>query len=85
MSSISINDLAHSTTLDSRDLAAVRGGSGFASPEINVNVAVTQQLAQFQKIGVNVLNGNGVIGAGLGFGDHDLALAAEEWKANRAA
>ena len=82
MSSISINDLARNSSLDSRAMSAVRGGSGFGPPDITVNVAVNQQLAQFQKIGVNVLNGNGVIGAG--FGGHDVAQAAAEWAANRA-
>jgi hypothetical protein len=38
-------------------------------------VNVNQQLAQFQQIGVNVLNNNGVIGAGF-VGPHiDVAAA----------
>lgn len=82
MSSIVIRDLARSTAMDSRAMSAVRGGSGFGPP-INVNVEVSQQIGQFQQIGVNVLNNNGVIGAG--FVGPDLKLAAAEWTANRAA
>jgi hypothetical protein len=82
MSSIVIRDLARSTAMDSRAMSAVRGGSALA-PGINVNVAVTQQIGQFQQIGVNVLNNNSVIGAG--FAGPDLKLAAEEWIENRAA
>jgi hypothetical protein len=79
MSSIVIRDLARSTAMDRRAMSAVRGGSGFGPP-ITVNVAVNQQLAQFQQIGVNVLNNNGVIGAGLV--GPDLKQAAAEWTAN---
>jgi hypothetical protein len=82
MSSIVIRDLARSTAMDSRAMSAVRGGSGFGPP-ISVNVAVSQQIGQFQQIGVNVLNNNGVIGAG--FVGPDLKLAAQEWAANRTA
>jgi hypothetical protein len=82
MSSIVIRDLARSTAMDSRAMSAVRGGSGFGPP-INVNVEVNQQIGQFQQIGVNVLNNNGVIGAG--FVGPDLKLAAAEWAANRSA
>jgi hypothetical protein len=45
-------------------------------------VNVNQQLAQFQQIGVNVLNNNGVIGAG--FVGPDVRLAAPMWGENRA-
>jgi hypothetical protein len=82
MSSIVIRDLARSTAMDSRAMSAVRGGTGFGPP-INVNVEVNQQIGQFQQIGVNVLNNNGVIGAG--FVGPDLKLAAAEWTANRSA
>jgi hypothetical protein len=82
MSSIVIRDLARSTAMDSRAMSAVRGGTAFGPP-INVNVAVNQQIGQFQQIGVNVLNNNSVIGAG--FVGPDLKLAAAEWTANRSA
>ena len=82
MSSLVIRDLARSTAMDSRAMSAVRGGSALV-PGINVNVAVTQQIGQFQQIGVNVLNNNGVIGAG--FVGPDMKLAAAEWIENRAA
>jgi hypothetical protein len=81
MSSISINDLACNTSLDSRAMSAVRGGSGFGPPDVTVNVAVNQKFAHLQQISVDVLNGNGVIGAG--FGGIDVAKAAAEWS-NRA-
>ena len=64
MSTITIHDLAHRNELDSRELSAVQGGYAGLGKDINVNVNVNQQLAQFQQIGVNVLNNNGVIGAG---------------------
>jgi hypothetical protein len=46
-------------------------------------VNVNQQLGQFQQIGVNVLNNNGVIGAS--FVAPDVQLAASLWGANHAA
>jgi hypothetical protein len=81
MSSIVIRDLARNAAMDSRAMSAVRGGTA-RGPNINVNVAVSQQIGQFQQIGVNVLNNNGVIGAG--FVGPDLKLAAAEWAENRA-
>ncbi len=77
MSSILIRDLARNHALDQREMSAVRGGIA-AIPDVNVNVTLNQQFAQFQQIGVNVLNNNGVIGAaGLDFGH-----AAAQWKEN---
>ena len=81
MSSIAIHDLAHSAAIDDRAMTAVRGGYAFGK-DVNVNVNVNQQLAQFQQIGVNVLNNNGVIGAG--FVGPDVQLAASLWGANHA-
>lgn len=81
MSSIHIHDLAHRAALDRQALAAVRGGSAAFGKDINVNVNVNQQLGQFQQIGVNVLNGNGVIGAG--FHGPDIGLDAALWGQNR--
>jgi L-asparaginase/Glu-tRNA(Gln) amidotransferase subunit D len=63
MSSILIRDLAHSAALDKQAMALVRGGTGFGK-DVNVNVNINQQIGQFQQIGINVLNNNGVIGAG---------------------
>ncbi|MES2259734.1 MAG: hypothetical protein V4724_14530 [Pseudomonadota bacterium] len=82
MSSIIIHDLAHSAALDRRAMSAVRGGSAWG-PDVNVNVELNQQIGQFQQIGVNVLNNNGVIGAG--FGGPDVSLAAKQWAANHTA
>jgi hypothetical protein len=82
MSSIQIRDLAHSAALDNQAMASVRGGFAGLGKDVNVNVNVNQQLAQFQQIGVNVLNNNGVIGAG--FVGPDIRLAASLWAENRA-
>ena len=73
MSSIAIHDLAHRSELDGQAMSAVRGGYAFGK-DVNVNVNVNQQLMQYQQIGVNVLNNNGVIGAG--FKGPDISLDA---------
>ena len=74
MSSIAIQDLARNTALDRHAMAAVRGGGssyggGYGGyglgKDINVNVNVVQELAQFQQIGISVLNNNGSIGSGV--------------------
>jgi hypothetical protein len=82
MSCIVIQDLAHHAALDSQAMSAVRGGSSFG-PDVNVNVNLNQQIGQFQKIGINVLNNNGVIGAG--FVGPDVSVAASLWAQNHAA
>jgi hypothetical protein len=85
MSSIAIRDLAHASELDSHAMSAVAGGSGFGGfggfgKDVNVNVAVNQQIGQFQQIGINVLNNNGVIGAG--FKGPSIDVAAALWAEN---
>ena len=80
MSSIVVKDLAHSARLDKLAMARVAGGNAFG-PNVNVNLNVNQQIAQFQQIGINVLNNNGVIGAG--FKGPDIDLAANLWAENR--
>jgi hypothetical protein len=83
MSSIAIRDLAHASELDRHAMSAVTGGSGFGSgfgKDVNVNVNVNQQIGQFQQIGINVLNNNGVIGAG--FKGPDIDVAAALWAEN---
>ena len=74
MSSIAIKDLAHSSELDSQSMLAVHGGSAFGK-DVNVNVNVNQQIGQFQQIGINVLNNNGIIGSGFVGPDIDVAAA----------
>lgn len=81
MSSVMIQDLAHATELDSRALAGVRGGSGWGAPDVKVNLTVNQQIAQFQDIGVNVLNGNGSIGAGVT--GPSIDLSPSQWAVNQ--
>jgi hypothetical protein len=87
MSSIAIADLAHASELDSHAMTAVRGGSGLGGglggsfgKDVNVNVNVNQQIGQFQQIGINVLNNNGVIGAG--FKGPNIDVAAALWAEN---
>jgi hypothetical protein len=80
MSSIVVRDLAHNARLDQLAMAGITGGNAFG-PNVNVNLNVNQQIAQFQQIGINVLNNNGVIGAG--FKGPDIDLAANLWAENR--
>lgn len=81
MAAIRIHDLAHTCRLDRHAMAAVRGGT-LGAPNVNVNIAVKQQIAQFQDIGVNVLNNNGVIGAG--FTGPSVELSPLQWAQNQA-
>lgn len=81
MSSLMIGDLAHSRSMDVRAMASVRGGGAFG-PDVNVNVNLNQQIAQFQKIDVNVLNNNGSIGPG--FVGPNISLSPEQWAKNEA-
>jgi hypothetical protein len=81
MTAIVIQDLATRHTLDSSAMARVRGG--IAMPNVNVNVNLDQKIGQFQNIQVNVLNNNGVIGAG--FTAPSLALNPVQWGRNDAA
>ena len=81
MSSIAIQDLAHSAPLDHQAMSSVRGGHAFGK-DVNVNVNVNQQIGQFQQIGINVLNNNGVVGAG--FKGPDIDLDASLWARNQA-
>jgi len=79
MSSITIRDLAHTETLDSKAMSDVRGGklaSAANRPfaDVNVNVDIDQTITQFQQIQVNALNNIGVIGADFGF-ELDLKTA----------
>lgn len=63
--SIQINDLAKSSDLDQASMASVRGGNSWLAglgPIANVNVGVSQNLAQLQNVEVNTLNNVGSIG-----------------------
>lgn len=71
MPSIAIRDLSHSTELEHHAMGAIRGGFAFG-PDTKVNLNVNQQIFQVQDIGVNVLNNNGLIGAGFKGPDIDL-------------
>jgi hypothetical protein len=67
--------------MDSHAMAGVRGGSAWG-PDIKVNVSLNQQIAQYQNIGVNVLNNNGVIGSG--FVGPGISLNPKQWAKNEA-
>lgn len=87
MSSLMIRDLPAQRSLDRQAMAAVQGGTGMPGggnswmaglgPVANVNVGVTQNIAQLQNIDVSVLNNNGVIGAG--FGGLKLDVSPKQW------
>lgn len=81
MSSIIVKDLTHASELDGRAMSQVQGGFAFGK-DVNVNVNVNQQIGQFQQIGINVLNNNGVIGAG--FKGPDIDVAAKLFAENKA-
>jgi hypothetical protein len=83
MQSIVIRDLARSRELSPQAMSAVRGGMMAGGPNVNVNVNLDQKIGQFQKIQVNVLNGNGVIGAG--FSGPALDVSPSQWAMNEAA
>jgi hypothetical protein len=82
MPSIVIQDLARTRELDPHAMSAVRGGTAARGPNVNVNVNLDQQIGQFQAIQVNVLNGNGVIGAG--FEGPKLDVSPSQWAMNSA-
>ncbi|QCP49914.1 hypothetical protein FAZ95_12450 [Trinickia violacea] len=75
MSSLVIHELAPGPDLDRKAMASIRGGvanlgpgspGGLGSPNINVNVGVSQNINQVQNIEVAALNNIGVLGADLG-------------------
>jgi hypothetical protein len=82
MPSIMIQDLARSRELDPHAMTAVRGGMAAWGPNVNVNVNLDQKIGQFQAVQVNVLNGNGVIGAG--FTAPELGVSPTQWAVNSA-
>ena len=80
MSSLTIRDLPERRALDRKSMSAVRGGNSWLAglgPVANVNVGITQNIAQLQNVEVNALNNNGVIGAG--FGPLSLNVSPKQW------
>ncbi|HYC41929.1 MAG TPA: hypothetical protein VEB70_02950 [Noviherbaspirillum sp.] len=80
MSSIMIHDLPRAAELDRKAMSAVRGGNSWLKglgPIANVNVGVSQNIAQFQNVEVNALNNIGVIGAG--FVPPSLNVSPAQW------
>lgn len=73
MSTITVSNLAHDRALDHDAMRAIHGGSSGGNtwlaglgPLANVNVDVSQNITQLQKVDVTTLNNVGVIGAGFG-------------------
>ena len=72
MSSLMIRELAPGAELDRKAMASIRGGTGsllgggLGSPDVNVNVGVSQNINQIQNVEVNALNNIGILGAGFG-------------------
>ncbi|HLX01110.1 MAG TPA: hypothetical protein VKS80_03220 [Trinickia sp.] len=72
MSSLVIHELAPGPDLDRKAMASIRGGAagllggGLGSPNVNVNVGVSQNINQVQNVEVAALNNIGVLGADLG-------------------
>lgn len=71
MSTLTISNLEQDRLLDHDAMCAIRGGSGNSwlaglGPLANVNIGVSQNITQFQKVDVNTLNNVGVIGSGFG-------------------
>jgi len=80
MSSLTICDLPAQRRLDAGAMRAVRGGNSWLSglgPVANVNVGVSQNIAQLQNVQVNALNHVGIIGAG--FGPLALNVSPSQW------
>ncbi|WP_206998667.1 hypothetical protein [Trinickia mobilis] len=72
MSTLVIHELAPGSELDRKAMASIRGGTGsllgggLGSPNVNVDVNVSQKINQFQNVQVDALNNIGVLGADLG-------------------
>ena len=73
MSTITISNLEEDRLLDRDAMCTIRGGHGSGNswlaglgPLANVNVGVSQNITQLQKVDVNTLNNVGVIGSGFG-------------------
>jgi hypothetical protein len=86
MSSIAIEDLTRSRELDRHAMSGIRGGTAPSAnfgPNVNVNINLDQRIGQVQDIKLNVLNNNGVIGAG--FVGPNVTLSPVQWATNNAA
>jgi len=91
MSSLAIEDLACSRELDRHAMSGIRGGETARpnaqganfGPNVTVNLNLDQRIGQVQDIKLNVLNNNGVIGAG--FVGPDVTLSPRQWATNNAA
>jgi len=80
MSTLMIYDLPLAAELDRKPMMSVRGGNSWLKglgPIANVNVGVSQNIAQLQNVQVNALNNVGVIGAG--FIPPSLNVSPSQW------
>ena len=70
MSTITISNLEYDQALDHKAMSTIRGGSNSWLAGLgaiaNVNVGISQNITQFQKVDVNTLNNVGAIGPGFG-------------------
>ena len=81
---LAIHDLPKSEELDSKAMVDVTGGYGLSDmgAYANVNINISQNIAQFQNVEVNALNNIGVLGADLG--PLRFAVSPSQWASNRA-
>ena len=79
MSSITVRNLAPSRDLDRKAMAAVRGGAGIGSPEINISVPITLSQTNNLVQTTSVLN-NSYVGASLA-----LDVRPNQWAMNAVA
>jgi hypothetical protein len=80
MSALQIQDLTENTELDRAAMSTVLGGNSWLrglGPIAEVNVGISQNIAQVQNVDVNTLNNVGVIGAG--FGPLGLNVSPSQW------
>ena len=81
---LSIKDLPESRELDHQALADVSGGyfSPSAFADVDINIAIDQDINQFQNVQVSALNNIGVLGADLG--PLNFNVSPSQWAANYA-
>jgi hypothetical protein len=79
MSSLTIRNLERSTDLDRKAMSAVRGGTGFGSPNISVYVPINISQENNLSQNTSVLN-HSVIGAGAAI--PGLHVSPTQWAMN---
>ena len=80
MSTLKLQDLTKNAELDRAAMSTVLGGNSWLrglGPIAEVNVGISQNIAQVQNVDVNTLNNVGAIGAG--FGPFSLNVSPSQW------